>query len=97
MFIMNRQEKEQHIMTWSSSGLKLSDYCKANGIPDSTFRGWVKRYSNKSVSVRKRSVSEPVSWTEIQVSPDIPVAKPKSLFEIKFRIWKAIFQVRLSI
>ncbi len=97
MLIMERQEKEQHLMKWSSSGLKLSDYCKANSIPNSTFRGWLKRYSNRAVSISKESSSEPVSWTEIQVSQEEPVSKPKSLFEIKFKIWKAIFQVRLSI
>ncbi|WP_053405141.1 hypothetical protein [Persicobacter sp. CCB-QB2] len=33
--------KEAHIKKWEMSGLSQADYCRKNGIPSGSFRGWL--------------------------------------------------------
>lgn len=95
---MEKRIKEEYVRDWESSGESLLSYSKSHSIAESTFRGWVKKYGiNKSVSVPVLKKSKSVNWSEIPMSETVSVSQSKTLFEIKFKIWKLRFQMRLSI
>ncbi|WP_420916760.1 IS66 family insertion sequence element accessory protein TnpA [Persicobacter diffluens] len=36
-----KTDKEAPIRKWERSGLSQADYCRKNGIPSGSFRGWL--------------------------------------------------------
>lgn len=62
-------KKEYHLQSWKASGQKISEYCKENGLAQSTLRHWAK------------NISEPKSKFKQISTPPIPrnLDKPPKL------------------
>ena len=50
--------KQMHIEKWRQSGLKMSHYCRQEGIPLSTFSAWMKGTNTGSSITYKRIALE---------------------------------------
>ncbi len=65
-----RQFWQMVIETWQGSGMSISKFCKAEGLPEGTFYSWRKRLSRRHSQRKEQSSSRPSAFIE--------VAMPKS-------------------
>lgn len=57
---LNPLEKEMLIKLYRRSpGVKISEFCRANGVSDAAFRSWMKRYDEEGLEGLYRSKKTP--------------------------------------
>ena len=62
---LNPLEKELLIKLWRRSpGVKLSDFCAANGVSTAAFNSWVKKYDEGGLTALYRSKKTPTLLPE---------------------------------
>ena len=77
----NNQKRKFWKMTieaWQNSGMSISKFCKAEGLPESMFYNWRKKLTDGHSQMNKQAVKKPSAF--------IKVAIPKSdhaLLELK--------------
>jgi hypothetical protein len=64
---MSLQDKRDYCIAWEKSGKSRLVFCRANGIPPSTFQGWYVQYKTERSSEQ--------FFSPIVSAPQVPVMK----------------------
>ena len=64
---MSLQDKRNHCIAWEQSGKSRLVFCKANGIPPSTFHSWYDQYKTEHSSEKL--------FSPIVSAPQVPIIK----------------------
>ena len=69
-----RQFWQMAIETWQNSGMSINKFCKAEGLPESTFYNWRKKLTDRQSQTNKQAAKKPSAF--------IKVAVPKSNYAV---------------
>ena len=55
------------IETWQNSGMSISKFCKAEGLPESTFYNWRKKLTDGQSQTNKQAVKNPSAFIKVAI------------------------------
>ncbi|MFZ2147845.1 MAG: hypothetical protein WAV28_11550 [Sedimentisphaerales bacterium] len=76
------------IETWQDSGMSVSKFCKAEGLPEGTFYSWRKRLSGRNAQRKEPADPRPSAFIE--------VAMPKSDHAVLELLFSSGHTLRIS-
>jgi transposase-like protein len=62
-----RQFWQMVIETWQNSGMSISKFCKAEGLPESTFYNWRKKLTDGQSQTNKQAVKKPSAFIKVAI------------------------------
>jgi transposase-like protein len=61
----NRQFWQKTIETWQNSGMSIREFCKAEGLQESTFYNWRKKLTDSQSQVNKQVLKDPSAFIKV--------------------------------
>lgn len=55
------------IETWQNSGMSISKFCMAEGLPESTFYNWRKKLTDRQPQTNKQAAKSPSAFIKVAI------------------------------
>jgi len=89
---------QEHLRTWSKSGLTQADYCRQHQLSAAAFGWWKRRMEGESKARKRSPASRPprrgnqtaLQFVEVQRGPDVNTSANAAAYEVLLSRGRAI-------